>query len=206
MFTAFNCNELFDIIMTLLLTKTKLINFKQLSFFTSIVGKWGGLIVVISSYNRRLITLDWLSWLITCLLIEYPIIIKWKKSCIREIKHFSTDADSSIDTKKNPASKAKFVKNLTFFVRQFTPFISKSIQIWDPFFSLVFPKDMENLKSLDIGLREVGAKIRLNEVNKGEKNPYKYFFATAILDHFWAKIVKSKTTSFHYFSPKIWNP
>ena len=47
--------------------------------------------------------------------------------------------------------------------------MSKSIQIWDHFFSLVFPKDSENLKSLDIGLREVGATRRLNEVNKEEK-------------------------------------
>ena len=31
---------------------------------------------------------------------------------------------------------------------------------------LLFPKESENLKSLDIGLREVGAKRRLNGVNK----------------------------------------
>ena len=42
--------------------------------------------------------------------------------------------------------------------------MSNSFQIGDHFFSLLFPKDSENLKSLDIGLWEVGAKRRLNGV------------------------------------------
>ena len=59
----------------------------------------------------------------------------------------------------------KFLKN--FFCRgDFTPFFSKKVQIWDHFFPLLFPKDSEYLKSLDIGLREVGAKRPLNGVNK----------------------------------------
>ena len=88
------------------------------------------------------------------------------------MKHFSTDADSSTDTKKKPASKAKFIENNFFFFSRgdFTPFMRKSIQIWDHFFSLVLPEDLENLKSLDIGLREVGATRRLNGVTKGGKN------------------------------------
>ena len=49
--------------------------------------------------------------------------------------------------------------------------MSKNIQTWDQLFSLVLPKDSENLKSLDTGLKEVGRKRHLNEVNKGEKNP-----------------------------------
>ena len=40
----------------------------------------------------------------------------------------------------------------------FTPFMSKSFQIWDYFFPLLFPKDSKNLKSLDIGFGKVGAK------------------------------------------------
>ena len=49
----------------------------------------------------------------------------------------------------------------TFFHRSnFSPFMSKSFQLWDPFFPLLFLKDSENLKSLDIGLWEVGAKRR----------------------------------------------
>ena len=118
---------------------------------------------------------------------------------------------------KNPASKAKFAKNKLFLHCEFTPFIRRSFQIWDPFFpslfskdwtlesggkktfkrseqmkkickknlfrsgnftpfmsnsfqigdhffSLLFPKYSEDLKSLDIGLLEVGAKRRLNGV------------------------------------------
>ena len=48
----------------------------------------------------------------------------------------------------------------------FTTFMSKSFQIWDHFFPLLFPKDSKNLKSLDIGLWEVRAKRPLNGVRK----------------------------------------
>ena len=59
----------------------------------------------------------------------------------------------------------KSVKN--FFCRgTFTPFMSKSFQIRDHFFPLLFPTDSENLKSFDIGLQEVGAKRPLNGVRK----------------------------------------
>ena len=37
--------------------------------------------------------------------------------------------------------------------------------------SHIFPKDSENVKSLDIGLLEMGAKKLLNRVNKFYKNP-----------------------------------
>ena len=40
----------------------------------------------------------------------------------------------------------------------FTPFITKSFQMWDHFFPLFFPKDSDFLKILDIGLWEVGGK------------------------------------------------
>ena len=36
-------------------------------------------------------------------------------------------------------------------------------------------------------------------------NPLKKVFAAAILDHFWAKMFKSETTSFQNFSPRIVN-
>ena len=36
----------------------------------------------------------------------------------------------------------------------------------DHFFPLLFPKDSESLKILDIQLREVGAKLYLKKVNK----------------------------------------
>ena len=70
----------------------------------------------------------------------------------RETKHLSTNADSCTDTKNNPASKAKFLENLTFFARQFYTLMWKSIQIWQHFFQYVFPNDSENITSLDIGL------------------------------------------------------
>ena len=65
----------------------------------------------------------------------------------------------------------------TFFaVADFTQFLSKKVQIWDNFFPLLSPKDSEYLKSLDIGLQEVGAKIPLGGVDKVwriEKHPKK---------------------------------
>ena len=62
--------------------------------------------------------------------------------------------------KKNSASKAKFGKknNFFFLCGNFSLFLSKSFQIWDNFFPFFWPKNSENLKSLDIGLREVGQK------------------------------------------------
>ena len=48
----------------------------------------------------------------------------------------------------------------------FTPFMSKSFQIWDQFFPLLFPKDSKNLKSLNIVLREVGAHKLFKQVRK----------------------------------------
>ena len=41
--------------------------------------------------------------------------------------------------------------------------------MWDHFFLLLFPKDSESLKMLDIRLREVGAKRRLNGTSKSEQ-------------------------------------
>ena len=50
-----------------------------------------------------------------------------------------------------------------FFLRgNFRPLPSKTVQIWDHFFPLLFPKDSESLKILDIRLREVGAKRLVN--------------------------------------------
>ena len=105
---------------------------------------------------------------------------------------------------KNPANKTKFVENSTFFARRYYTLHEQKHWFWDRFFPLVLPKDLENLKSLDIGLWEVGAQRRLNWVNKGRiKNPLKKNFGAAIFDHFWAKMFRSETTSFNYFSPMI---
>ena len=58
------------------------------------------------------------------------------------------------------------LKNKLFLPGDFTPFIGKSFQIWDYFFILLFPKDSESLKFLDIRLQEVGAKRHSNGSSK----------------------------------------
>ena len=60
--------------------------------------------------------------------------------------------------------REKIHKKNFFCQGDFTPFMSKSLQIWDHFFPLLFSMDSENLKHLDIGLQEVGAKRPLNVV------------------------------------------
>ena len=57
-------------------------------------------------------------------------------------------------------------KNNLFLRRDFRPLPNKNVPIWDHFYPLLFPKDSESLKILDIGLREVGAKRRLNGTSK----------------------------------------
>ena len=98
------------------------------------------------------------------LYIKLVIINIFKKSRIQETKHLSTVADSSTDTKKILLVRQNSPK-LTFLCGNFTPFISKSFQIWDHFFPLLFLKDSENLRILDDGLWEVEAKRCLNWVD-----------------------------------------
>ena len=103
-------------------------------------------------------------------------------------------------------------------ISNFWPFLSKNVQIWDHFFLLFFSKNSESLRILHIRLREVGAIRRLHGTSKSEltntqkseqieekKLVQKTFFAATILDHFLAKIFRSETTSFHYFSQRILN-
>ena len=45
-------------------------------------------------------------------------------------------------------------------------FLNKNFHIWDHFFPLLFPKDSESLKILDIQLWEVGEKRPLNGTSK----------------------------------------
>ena len=70
-------------------------------------------------------------------------------------------------------SKAKLAQKQTFLLGNFTPFDSKRFKIWDLFFLLLFPKDSKNLKSLDIGLWEVGAKRPLNGVRNCDEQTNK---------------------------------
>ena len=57
-------------------------------------------------------------------------------------------------------------KNKLFLCRNFRPLPNKNVPIWDHFFSLLFPKDSESLKILDIRLWEVVAKRCLNSTSK----------------------------------------
>ena len=58
-------------------------------------------------------------------------------------------------------------KNFFFFSRcDFRPLPNKNVQMLDHFFPLLFPKDSESQKILDIRLQEVGAKRHLNGTSK----------------------------------------
>ena len=96
--------------------------------------------------------------------------------------------DSSTDTKKILLVRQSLPKKKLFLRGDFKPFMSKRFQIWDHFFPLLFPKDSESLKILDIRLQEVGANRRLNGVNKW-KNTKKNFLRRGksfqIWDHFF---------------------
>ena len=94
----------------------------------------------------------------------------------------------------------KSVKN--FFRRgDFTPFMSKSFPIWDNFFPLFFPKNSENLKSLVIGLWEVGAinrqtaPIQQNPAQQGKIHPKANFFCGAIYTEMDKLLESSKSSS-----------
>ena len=113
--------------------------------------------------------------------------MKNKKSRVRETKNLLTDADSSTDTKKILLVRQNLSKIKNKKLRcDLTPFMSKSIQIWDHSFPFL-PKYSKNLKSLDIGLQELGAKRRLNGVNKWKKSVKKTFSGASIQDHFGGK-------------------
>ena len=73
--------------------------------------------------------------------------------------------------------KAKSTKKNTFFLRgDFRQLPNINVQMLDHFFPLLFPKDSESLKILDIRLWEVGAKRPLNGTSKVKKVREKNFF------------------------------
>ena len=70
----------------------------------------------------------------------------------------------------------------------FRPLPNKNVQMLDHFFPLLFPKDSESLKILDIRLWEMGAKRPLKGTSKVIKlEKKKTFFCAAILDNFKQK-------------------
>ena len=68
-------------------------------------------------------------------------------------------------------------------------FMRKSFTIWNHFWPLLFPKESQYLKSLDIELLEVGAKRCLNGVNKWKKKSVKkLFLLQQFLHPLWATV------------------
>ena len=78
-----------------------------------------------------------------------------------EVSNPSGSVVSTMFCKANSAIKQTF-----FLHGDFRQFSNKNVQIWEHFFPILFPKDSESLKILDIWLREVGAKRRLSGTSK----------------------------------------
>ena len=77
--------------------------------------------------------------------------------------------------------------------------MSKSFQIWDHFFLLLFDKDSKNLKSFDIGLWEKGKKM-FKQSKQMEKNPLKKtFFSRGNLHPLWTKVLNLRPLLFNTF-------
>ena len=109
------------------------------------------------------------------LYMKYKCILK--KSCIRETKNLSTDADSSTDTKKIRLGRQNLPKNKLFVRRNFTPFMSKSFQTWDYFFpftgnSNTCPQGFQKSKKCGLWTSGSGGKKRLNRINKWKIIPH----------------------------------
>ena len=74
--------------------------------------------------------------------------------------------------------KAKSATTKKLILRgDFRPLPNKNVQMLDHFFPLLFPKDSESLKILEIQLQEVEAKRPLNGTSKVKKMKKKTFFA-----------------------------
>ena len=91
--------------------------------------------------------------------------IKMQKLAIRLQPEVSNPSGSVVSTMFCKTKSAK--KNNFFLSGNFRPLRNKNVQILDHFFPLLFPKDSESLRILDIQLREVGAKKTLNGTSKG---------------------------------------
>ena len=84
--------------------------------------------------------------------------------------------------------KTKSAKKNFFLHGDFRPFPNKNFQMLDHFFPLLFPKDSESQRILDIRLWEVGAKRPVKGTSKVKKLEKKnFFFCAAILDNFKQK-------------------
>ena len=95
---------------------------------------------------------------------------------------------------------------IKFFAWQFYTLHEQKYSNLRPLPSINFPQGFRKSKKFGRWTSGHGGKraFKRNEQMK-KKISKKTFFAAAILDHFWAKMLKSETTSFHYFSPRIAN-
>ena len=125
--------------------------------------------------------------------------ILWKAH-IQETNNLLTNPDSSTNTKKNSACKAKFAEN-NFFCGNFTTFTSKSFQIWDHYFYHFCPRILIVWKFRHSTLGSGGKKT----FKQSEQMKKKDSFASAIFHPLWEKVFKSETTSPLFFLgiPKI---
>ena len=94
----------------------------------------------------------------------------------KNIRH-PTSGSGGKKTVKRYLKVKKSERKKNFFLRgDFRQFSNKNVHIQDHFFPLLFPKDSESLKILDIRLWEVGAKRPLNGTSKVKKVREKHFF------------------------------
>ena len=101
-----------------------------------------------------------------------------------------------------PLDTVDIEKKTRFFLRRnFTPFMSKSCQIWDHFFSLLFPKGFKNLKKFwHWTLGSGGRKTFKRSDQMQKKSIKKTFFAATILHPLLAQVFKSEGQKIRDFS------
>ena len=128
----------------------------------------------------------------------------------KNIGHPNSENEGKKTVKKDrKPKKTEKNKDKNFFLRSnFRQFSKKNVHIWDHFFPLLFPKDSESLKILDIRFREAGAKSPLKKT-KNRRRPKKVkketFFLRGDFRQFSNKNVHIWDHFFHYFSPRIPN-
>ena len=81
---------------------------------------------------------------------------------------------------KNPASKAKFAKKLTYFAPLYNTLYEQKFSNLRPFLSITFPQGFRIFEKFGHWTLKQGASRRLSGVNNG-KNTFKTVFAEAIL-------------------------
>ena len=131
-------------------------------------------------------------------------------NCVKKISHTGDKAalnqcGQQHRYQRNPASKAKFVENQTFFAPRFYTLYEQKYFNLRPFISISFPQGFGKFKKQRRQTLGSGGKKTFKWSDQRKKKICKNFFAAAVLDHLRAQMSTSDTTSFHYFSPRIPN-